>query len=109
MKLIKDQRTEAECRFRERLRYKSNDMINIKVQTVLEAITNAFEGDTLNTASWIYFYFHNFKIAMEVDEHDHESRDINCEIESQKAIKKNLVVILLELILIKKIIIFLKP
>ena len=46
---------------------------------------------------------------MEVDEHDHESRDINCEIESQKAIKKNLVVILLELILIKKIIIFLKP
>ena len=109
MKIIKDQRTEAECRFRERLRYKSNDMINNKVQTVLEAITNAFEGDTLNTASWIYFYFHNFKIATEVDEYDHEGRDINCEIESQKKKKKNLVVILLELILIKKIIIFLKP
>ena len=55
-----------------------------------------------------YFYnLYKYKLAIEVDEQGHNSRDIDYEIERQKAIEKNLVVNLLELIQLKKTLIFL--
>ena len=47
---------------------------------------------------------------MEIDEYNHEDRDIGCKIERQKALEKqkNLVVNLLALILIKRILISLR-
>ena len=38
----------------------------------------------------IDFYFHEYKLAIEIDELVHKDRDVNHEIERQKAIKKEL-------------------
>ena len=56
----------------------------------------------------IDLYFHEYKLAIEVDELGHTNRNINNEIERKKALEKNLIVYLLELILMKKISTFLK-
>ena len=53
-------------------------------------------------------YFHKYKLAIEVDELGNTNRNINNEIERQKALEKELNVYLLELILMKKILTFLK-
>ena len=45
---------------------------------------------------------------MEIDEKEHGDTNIDCKIKRQKAINKNLIVILLKLILRKKTFIFLK-
>ena len=49
------------------------------------------------------------KLAVEFDEKGHKNRNIDHEIKKQKALEKNPVVNLLELILMKKILISLKP
>ena len=51
-------------------------------------------------------YFPKHKLAIEVDEQGHNDRDFNLEIEWQKAIEKNLVVNSLELIQLKRTLIF---
>ena len=56
----------------------------------------------------IDLYFHKHKLAIEVDELGHVDRNLNNEIERQKALEKNLIVYLLELIPMKKILAFLK-
>ena len=38
----------------------------------------------------IDLYFHDYKLALEVDEKGHKDRDINYEIERQKSIEKEL-------------------
>ena len=50
-----------------------------------------------------------YKLAIEVDELGHTNRNINNEIERQKSLEKELIIIvyLLELILMKKILTFL--
>ena len=50
----------------------------------------------------IDLYFHENKLAIEVDELGHADINLSNEIERQKALKKNLIVCLLELILMKK-------
>ena len=54
----------------------------------------------------IYLYFSKHKFAIEVDEKGHIDREEEKEIKRQEAIKKNSVGSLLELILIKKILVF---
>ena len=50
----------------------------------------------------IDLYFHKQKLANEVDELGHADRNLSIEIERQKALEKNLIVCLLELILMEK-------
>ena len=50
-------------------------------------------------------YFKKYKLAVEVDEQGHNGRDIECEIERQKAIEKNIIVNLSRLIQPVKILI----
>ena len=38
----------------------------------------------------IDIYFHDYELAVEIDEYNHEDRNIGCEIERQKALKKEL-------------------
>ena len=61
-----------------------------------------------NGHSYILFrtnvYFSEYILAVEVDEKGYTDRDFIFEKKGQKALEKNLVVILLELILVKKII-----
>ena len=46
--------------------------------------------------------FHDYKLATEIDENGHSYRDIDYKMKKQKALDKNLVASLLELILTKK-------
>ena len=72
-----------------------HDVINTKEQTVLKAIKDVFEGQSMQTQYSVLgykidFYFHHYKLAVEVDELGHNDRNINYEIQRQKAIKKQL-------------------
>ena len=70
-------------------------MINTKEQTVISAIKEAFEGENLETQYSVLgylfdLYFHKYKLAIEVDELGHSDRNINDEIERQKALEREL-------------------
>ena len=62
---------------------------------VLKSIKDAFEGEDMQTqysvlSYRIDLYFHKYKLAIEVDELGHTNRNINNEIERQKALEKEL-------------------
>ena len=85
-------------------------MINTKEQTVICAIKDAFEGENMQTqysvlSYRIDLYFHKYKLAIEVDELGHSDRNINDEIERQRALERELNFVLLELILMNQILI----
>ena len=66
-----------------------------KEQSVLKSIINAFEGENMQTqysvlSYRIDLYFHDYKLAIEVDEKDHKDRNIDYEIKRQEAIKERL-------------------
>ena len=70
-------------------------MINTKEQTVICAIKDAFEGENMQTqysvlSYRIDLYFHKYKLAIEVDELGHSDRNINDEIERQRALEREL-------------------
>ena len=70
-------------------------MINTKEQTIINSINDTFEGENIQTqysvlGYWIDLYFHEYKLTIEVDELGHTNRNINNEIERQKALKKEL-------------------
>ena len=92
--------------------FKLHDVINTKEQAIVNSIKDTFEGENIRTqynvlGYSIDLYFHEYKFAIEVGELGHTNRNINNEIES-KALEKELIVYLLELILMKKILTFLK-
>ena len=68
-------------------------MINTKEQTVINSIKDAFEGEDMQTqysvlGYRINLYFHEYKLATEVDEFWHADRNLNNEVERQKALEK---------------------
>ena len=68
-------------------------MINFKQQTVSEAIKDTFEGENMQSeyivlSYRINLYFHDYKLAIKVDEYGHNDRNIDFEIKTQKAIEK---------------------
>ena len=70
-------------------------MINTKEQTVLKSIKDAFEGEDMQTQYTvigyrIVLYFYKHKLAIEVDELRHADRNLNNEIETRKALEKEL-------------------
>ena len=70
-------------------------MINNKKQTIINSIKAAFEGEDIQTQYSVLGYridpyFHEYKLATEVDELGHADRNINNEIERQKALEKEL-------------------
>ena len=69
--------------------------MKVPEKTTLDSIKNAFEGENIQThyrvlGHEIDIYFHDYKLALEIDEYNHEDRDIGCEIEMQKALEKEL-------------------
>ena len=98
----------------QKLGFKLHDVIKTKEQTIMNSIKDTFEGENIQTQYSILgyridLYFHEYKLAIEVDESGHTNRNINNEIERQKSLEKELIIIvyLLELILMKKILTFL--
>ena len=76
----------------ESYKFKRN-VINCKEQTVLESIKDAFEGETIQTQYTVIgyridHYFHEYKLAIEVDELCHNDRTNDYEIQRQRAIEK---------------------
>ena len=64
-------------------------------KTTLESLRDPFEGENKQAYHKVFgyeinFYFHEYKLAVEIDEKDHQDRDISREIERQKALEKEL-------------------
>ena len=70
-------------------------MVNCKEQKVLEPIKDAFEGEDMQTQYTVIGYridlnFLAYKLAIQVDELGHDDRNIDYEIQRQRAIEKEL-------------------
>ena len=90
-----DCRTVESCDLETNLGFTLHDVINTKEQLVISAIKNAFEGEDMQTqysvlSYRIDLYFHKYKLAIEVDELGHADRNIDYEIERQRALEREL-------------------
>ena len=87
--------TYESCSLKRNLGFNLHDVINTKEQTVLKSIKDAFEGEDMQTQYTVIgyridLYFHKHKLAIEVDELGHDDRNLNNEIEWQKALEREL-------------------
>ena len=95
LKVIMDCRTDESCKFKRNLGFTLHDVINTKEQTVINSIKDAFEGENMQTQYTVLgyridLYFHKYKLAIEVDELGHNDRNIDYEIQRQKALEREL-------------------
>ena len=70
-------------------------MINTKEQTVINSIKYAFEGENMQSQYTVLnyridIYFHKYKLAIEIDELGHNDRNIDYEIQKQRALERKL-------------------
>ena len=90
-----DCRTDKSCNLKRNLGFTLHDVINTKKQTVINAIKDAFEGENMQTQYTILnyridLYFHKYKLAIEIDDLGHNDRNIDYEIQRQKAFEREL-------------------
>ena len=88
-------RTPESCKFKRNLGFKLHNVINCKGQTGLQSIKDPFEGENMQNQCRVLgykinIYFHEYNLVIEVDELGHNDRNIDCEIQSQRAIEKEL-------------------
>ena len=88
-----DCRIDKSWNFLKTLGFRIHDVINTKEQTVISAIKDAFEGENMQTQYSVLgyridLYFHEYKLAIEVDELGHNDRNINDEIQRQQALER---------------------
>ena len=87
--------TPKSIEFRLRLGFNRDDIRFSKEQLTIEPIMLAFKGENMQDQYTILgyridLYFHNYKLAVEIDEKDYVDRDINNEIQRQEALEKEL-------------------
>ena len=80
---------------KKKLGFKIHDVINTKEQTVISTIKDAFEGENMQTQYTVLgyridLYFHQYKLAIEVDELGHSDRSADYEIQRQRALEREL-------------------
>ena len=90
-----DCRTDKSCNVKKNLGFKLHDVIYTKEQAVLKLIKDAFEGEDVQSQYSVLgysidLYFYKHKLAIEVDELGHADRNLSNEIETQKALEKEL-------------------
>ena len=95
LKIIMDCRTDESSSLKRNLGINLHDVINTTEQTVLRSIKDPFEGEDMQTQYTVIgyridLYFHKHKLAIEVDELGHADRNVNNEIERQKALEREL-------------------
>ena len=95
LKIIMDCRTDESCNLKRNLGFRLHDVINTKEQTVINSIKDAFEGENMQTQYTVLgyridLYFHKYKLVIEVDELGHNDRNIDYEIQRQKALEREL-------------------
>ena len=88
-------RTDESCIFKRNLGFRLHDVINTKEQTVINSIKDAFEGEDMQTKCTaigyrVDLYFHKYKLAIEVDELGDSDRNIDYEIQRQRALETEL-------------------
>ena len=81
--------------FRILLGFKENDIFLTKEQSVLKSIMEVFEGENMQTEYSVLgykidLYFHDYRLAREIDEKGHKDRNTNDEMQRQKALEKEL-------------------
>ena len=106
LKIITNCRTEQSCNHKRNLGFRLHDVINTKEQSVLNSIKDAFEGKNVQTQHTVLnyridLYFQKYKLAIEVDGLGHSDRNSDYEIQRQQALKDNLIMYSLELILMQ--------
>ena len=80
---------------RSKLGFNQYDITLTKEQSVLKSVMDAFEGENMQTQYSVLghrldLYFHDYKLAIKVDEKGHKDRNIDHKIKRQKAIEKEL-------------------
>ena len=95
LKIIMDCRTDESCNFKRNLGFTLHDVINTKEQTVINSIKDAFEGENVQTQYFVLnyridLYFRKYQLAIETDELGYNDRNIDYEIQRQKALEKEL-------------------
>ena len=81
IKVIKDCKATAWHKFGARLGFKQYDIILNKEQPILTKMKSSFEGDDMQTQYSLLGYridlcFHDYKLAIEIDENGHNERNI---------------------------------
>ena len=82
-------------KFRIRLRFKRYDVISTKEQSLLTKVKSSFEGESMQANYSVLdysidLYFHDYKLAIEIDENGHSDRNMFYEIKVQKEIEQEL-------------------
>ena len=82
LKVIIDCRTDESCNLKRNLGFTLHDVMNTKEQTVINLIKDAFERENMQTQCTVLsyridFYFHKYKLVIEIDELRHSGRNIN--------------------------------
>ena len=95
LKIIMDCTTDQSCNFKRNLGFRLHDVINTKEQSVLNSVKYVFEGENIQTQYTVIGYridpyFHKYKLAIEVDELDHNDRNIDYEIQRQQTSEREL-------------------
>ena len=90
-----DCRTDESFNLKKDLGFRLHNVINTKEQTVLKSIKDSFEGEDLKTQYSVLgyridHYFYKHKLAIEVDELGHADRNLSNDIDTQKALEKEL-------------------
>ena len=85
-----DCRTDGSCSLKRNLEFTLGDVINTKEQTIIYSIRDALEGEDMQTqytvkGYGIDLYFDECKLAIDVDELGDNDRNIDYEIQRQKA------------------------
>ena len=95
LKVIMDCKTDESCKFKRNLGFTLHDVIDTKEQSVINSIKDAFEAENMQTqysvlSYRIDLYFYKCQLAVEVEELGHSDRNINDEIERQRALEREL-------------------
>ena len=90
-----DCRTDESCNLKRNLGFTLHDVNNTKEQPVTNSIKDAFEGENMQTQYTVLnyrtdLYFHEHKLAIEIDELGHNDRNIDYEIQRQRALEREL-------------------
>ena len=84
LKIITDCRTGKSCSFKKNMGFRLYDVINTKEQTIINSIKETFEEENVQTQHSVLgyridLYFHEYKLAIEVDERQKAlEKELNC-------------------------------
>ena len=95
IQIIMDCRTKPSVKFKTRLGFNQQDPIMTQEQSVLTKIKSAFSTEEIIYQHSVLryridAYFLKHRLAIEADELGHNTRDLECEIERQKAVDREL-------------------